>query len=387
MKADTPENLFKVRYPELELVRAAAILLVLVFHFSSSYRLPEDLLTTRLLRWGWHGVDLFFVLSGFLIGGQIIEDVLAGRFSFRVFYIKRFWRIFPPYYFAIAVFVAVYAIAVKGEIMKETLIVNDVKIHLLYLQNYFTPVIYGGVYWSLAVEEQFYLFIPLILVLALKYLRGYLLLFFSLTVLLIAFLSVMMIGLPVEDWRNYVEHTLRGFGGLMAGVTVAYLFITQRKRLLASRYILRLSLVSASIIAIALSVWTSSPDIGGLQLVNFSLTALGFAILILYMTVFSVGRYIIFKGAFTSVARLSYTMYLYHTLIALLLTTSLPGIFSARDAGLLHFSGRFALYFAAVYLVSAAVYFIIDRPCMGYRKKVLARRGLRAAKKTKGVTA
>jgi len=372
MKADTSENLFKVRYPELELVRATAILLVMAFHFSSNYRLPEDVFITRLLKWGWHGVDLFFVLSGFLIGGQIIEDILAGRFSFRVFYIKRFWRIFPPYYFAIAVFVAIYAFAANGNIMKETLIVNDVKIHLLYLQNYFTPVIYGGVYWSLAVEEQFYLFIPLVLVLALRYLRGYLLLFFSLTVLLIASIGVMMIGIPVEDWRNYVEHTLRGLGGLMAGVTIAYLFITQRKRLLATGYALRISLIAAAIIAIALSVWTSAPEAGGLQLVNFSLTALGFAILILYMTVFSVGRYMVFKGAFTSVARLSYTMYLYHTLIALLLTTSLPGLFSVRNPGLLNFFERFALYFLAVYLVSAVVYFLIDRPCMGYRKKVLA---------------
>lgn len=372
MKADTSENLFKVRYPELELVRATAILLVMAFHFSSNYRLPEDVFITRLLKWGWHGVDLFFVLSGFLIGGQIIEDILAGRFSFRVFYIKRFWRIFPPYYFAIAVFVAVYAFAANGNIMKETLIVNDVKIHLLYLQNYFTPVIYGGVYWSLAVEEQFYLFIPLVLVLALRYLRGYLLLFFSLTVLLIASIGVMMIGIPVEDWRNYVEHTLRGLGGLMAGVTIAYLFITQRKRLLATGYALRISLIAAAIIAIALSVWTSAPEAGGLQLINFSLTAFGFAILILYMTVFSVGRYMVFKGAFTSVARLSYTMYLYHTLIALLLTTSLPGLFSVRNPGLLNFFERFALYFLAVYLVSAVVYFLIDRPCMGYRKKVLA---------------
>jgi len=83
--------LFNKHYPCLDFLRAIAISLVLLVHFSSMfYPLPQDTFFVHFLLWGWNGVGLFFALSGFLIGGQIIEALQRDSFSFKKFYIKRF---------------------------------------------------------------------------------------------------------------------------------------------------------------------------------------------------------------------------------------------------------------------------------------------------------
>ena len=86
----------KSRIPELDGLRGIAILLVLLYHFVSNPRI-EPPLFHGLFAIGWSGVDLFFVLSGFLIGG-ILLDVRESPNYFRTFYGRRFYRIAPLYY-------------------------------------------------------------------------------------------------------------------------------------------------------------------------------------------------------------------------------------------------------------------------------------------------
>src|ERR1700692_4845763 len=89
---------FKHRVPELDGLRGFAILIVIVGHYisvSAPRHIGQVLSTTAAL--SWTGVDLFFVLSGFLIGG-ILLDVRDSSNYFRVFYARRFFRIFPVYY-------------------------------------------------------------------------------------------------------------------------------------------------------------------------------------------------------------------------------------------------------------------------------------------------
>ena len=98
--------------PELDGIRGVAILLVLMFHFlgvitPAMARQSGVLLAMRRVGgMGWCGVDLFFVLSGFLITGILLDTKSTGRF-FRNFYARRTLRIFPLYY---AVLVAVFVV-------------------------------------------------------------------------------------------------------------------------------------------------------------------------------------------------------------------------------------------------------------------------------------
>lgn len=122
-------------------------------------------------QWGWPGVQLFFVLSGFLITGILLEmkKALPTRPYFIKFYGRRILRIFPLYYFYLAVMWGLTAWAISSNFNPEPMQVyqNEMKYAATYVYDfYFTldryiPSYFLTHFWTLAVEEQFYLFWPL----------------------------------------------------------------------------------------------------------------------------------------------------------------------------------------------------------------------------------
>jgi peptidoglycan/LPS O-acetylase OafA/YrhL len=145
--------------PQLDAVRTFAVAAVLLQHFMGPDHLPALL---GSLPWGHLGVSLFFVLSGFLITGILIRsrDLVAANkqsagFAARQFYIRRFLRIFPLYYFIIALGL-VLAIPPVREIWHWLISYTmNVYVSLRGDENYFFSN-----FWSLAVEEQFYVAWP-----------------------------------------------------------------------------------------------------------------------------------------------------------------------------------------------------------------------------------
>lgn len=153
--------------PALDGVRGLAILLVLVSHLMlfnnhTGSWFGDSLSALRGL--GWVGVDLFFVLSGFLITG-ILYDTLHDPHYFRSFYMRRFLRIFPLYYgflFFLLLVSPVFHLTWGGR--QYALFSYTQNIHVLFQFQQFqlTPQVDLTHFWSLAVEEQFYLFWPLV---------------------------------------------------------------------------------------------------------------------------------------------------------------------------------------------------------------------------------
>ena len=153
--------------PALDGLRGIAVLVVMAMHFS----IVEPLgaahgLYHRLSGLGWTGVDLFFVLSGFLITG-ILYDAKGSRHYFRNFYARRTLRIFPLYYaFLIALFILLPLLA-PGTAEPE---MGEERVWMwAYLGNVLMARVgWEGLpshtthLWSLAVEEQFYLIWPLV---------------------------------------------------------------------------------------------------------------------------------------------------------------------------------------------------------------------------------
>jgi peptidoglycan/LPS O-acetylase OafA/YrhL len=89
----------------LDHLRAAAIILVLMYHYRA---FEHPLWIDSVGRFGWTGVDLFFVLSGFLISGQLFKEIdTKGSLRLKTFYIKRFFRIIPPYLFTLFLYFAI----------------------------------------------------------------------------------------------------------------------------------------------------------------------------------------------------------------------------------------------------------------------------------------
>ncbi|HVZ93046.1 MAG TPA: acyltransferase [Phycisphaerales bacterium] len=186
MKRDTPNTAGQspvsiagpgVHLPVLDGLRGLAILLVMLFHQTvMSHVNAVDNALFNIMGVGWCGVDLFFVLSGFLITG-ILLDTRDGPGYFRTFYARRTLRIFPLYY---AVVIAVFVVVPVAAKLTDSSFLNE-RIqqfqasggspiwYWLYLQNYSMAWTHSfqhrmiGVVWSLAIEEQFYLVWPAVI--------------------------------------------------------------------------------------------------------------------------------------------------------------------------------------------------------------------------------
>ncbi len=207
------------RVIQLDFVRGMAILGVMKFHFltvpvTNPLGRFIDFLSKRL---GWMGVDLFFVLSGFLVGGLLVQELLktghlrVGRFLFR-----RIFKIWPAYY--------VYLLF--------QLVARKHPLHTFAWQNILNIQNYAGTSlnhtWSLAVEEHFYVFLPLLLLFIFKRdgLRKRLIpILAGLCVLVLAGRIVQVYGFDSHDPQWYTHSRI---DGLLFGVLLSYILYSRR---------------------------------------------------------------------------------------------------------------------------------------------------------------
>ncbi|HIE5374104.1 acyltransferase [Proteus mirabilis] len=157
----------KIKYrPELDGIRAISILLVLLFHIDK-----------QLIPGGFIGVDIFFVLSGFLISKIIMLGINNQTFSYNDFYKRRIKRILPPFYFMILITIILsFFIFLPSDINQ---LLKSAISTLIFSSNYFfsrgldyfsanaeeQPLLHT---WSLSVEEQFYFLFPIIIYFLIK---------------------------------------------------------------------------------------------------------------------------------------------------------------------------------------------------------------------------
>lgn len=159
-----PDKLIRRAMPELDTVRGVAILLVVFFHgFGFEFGttglsgLPRLFVLATLP--GWMGVNLFFVLSGFLITGILLEGREKPHY-YKNFYIRRVLRILSAYYLLL---VALFVVPRIGLVDNRQIGLAFIGFSFVYLSNlvdfFSVPMQYGAL-WSLAVEEHFYLLWP-----------------------------------------------------------------------------------------------------------------------------------------------------------------------------------------------------------------------------------
>ena len=142
--------------PALDGLRGLAVLLVVLFHAAA----PP-------FQGGFVGVDMFFVLSGYLITNLLLQEYQQqGRIDFGRFYLRRFLRLMPALLFMTATFALVASWQLEGEPLRQAL--GEIPWAVSYLANWarawdLIPMFYLVHTWSLAIEEQFYLLWPVVL--------------------------------------------------------------------------------------------------------------------------------------------------------------------------------------------------------------------------------
>lgn len=149
------QDIDTARLRGLDLLRAVAIVMVLLYHYA--HFTAQAPIFGEIGESGWAGVDLFFVLSGYLIGNQLLAPVARGEaLSLKVFFARRLLRTLPNYYVVLALYLLFPHAPIGGSSLPPLWQM------LTFTQNVWLA--YGQTFthsWSLCIEEQFYVVLPL----------------------------------------------------------------------------------------------------------------------------------------------------------------------------------------------------------------------------------
>ena len=212
------------RFPGLDGLRAIAILLVIVFHgffftqyaFQERHQFPKFVENIpNALTWVWQGdkgVDVFFVLSGFLMGWMLSgEYIRTGQLRWRQFYIRRWARIYPAYILALLIFIP------SGNNV-EYFWANLIPVNnIISLENIYIPWS-----WSLTIELQFYLLCPLLVYVMNRY-RISCLAVLGLVVLSVTFRGHILLKHPEFYQRSVLDlYLTQDLEGVLSYMTALY---------------------------------------------------------------------------------------------------------------------------------------------------------------------
>lgn len=304
--------------PALDGIRGSAILLVLIYHFVRSVRVESDYYNRifGVMELGWIGVDLFFVLSGFLITG-ILYDSKTSEHYFKNFYMRRVLRIFPLYYGALLFVLLLQVIWPQAGVYGPE--------SLAWMWAYLTNIVLawkGGDafgflfhFWSLAIEEHFYFVWPLAVLL----LSRRRLLQLAVALFLLSFgLRTALILSGVDAIVPYVLTPLR-LDGLCLGAFLAIMVRRPRGlRDLAGPAWLVAGVSGLLITAIVLIRHRPDPLDPVMQTVGYSLLAVFFgSVLILGLT--SPLQHVFNSGFFRWFGKYSYGLYVWHPIVFMLM--------------------------------------------------------------------
>jgi peptidoglycan/LPS O-acetylase OafA/YrhL len=304
----------------LDHLRALAITYVLLFHYQI-FAHPDWV--NKIGGFGWTGVDLFFVLSGFLISGQLFSAIAKGKpISMREFFTKRFFRIIPPYLVILGLYLAF-------PFLREREHMAPLWKYLTFTFNFGLNYRQTGTFthsWSLCVEEQFYLVLPLTFGLF-DYFKGGKKAIYLLIALFLAGFCIRYI-----NWRYFVEpasatdhfgaffnkyiyySTFNRLDGLLVGVSIAgaYTFYPAVKTAI-NKHANMIMLAGVLVLVAAYFVCTPQATFNT-AIWGYPLIALGYGLIVAGIVCPGNFLYHVKSKITSQIATLSYAIYLSHKL-------------------------------------------------------------------------
>lgn len=359
----------RVRLPGLDLLRAIAIVWVMLFHSFLVGGLGPH--WEWLSRYGWMGVDLFFVLSGYLIGRQVLAPLARGEaLSLRDFYARRAFRILPAFWTVLVLYLALPAFREAPGLepwWKFALFIVNLDID--YSQNQaFSHA------WSLCVEEHFYLVFPLLAAWLARRANARRVLLLCGAV--VATGIVLRAGVwlhesaldPARNWfvEDLYYPTWARLDGLLAGVVLAavQVYRPQVWTRLGER---ANTCLLAGVALLAVAFWLCASRVGLLaNTLGWPVIALALACLVAAGTQPRSWLGHVRAPGVAWLATVSYSLYLVHKPIYHLVSVA------SSDA--LHGVAAFAAYASASLCGGALLHYLVERPGLLLRDRLLSRR-------------
>lgn len=360
------------RLAGLDTLRALAIALVLMSHYNGFVRHAPGFGAIGNI--GWAGVDLFFVLSGYLIGNQLLAPAARGEsLDLRIFFARRLLRTLPNYYAVLAVYLMLPDSSIAGKSMAS------VWRFLTFTQNF--GMNYGETFthsWSLCIEEQFYLVLPLVIITLVGSRRSPRLLWCALVAAIAAGMTAR--GIAFMDGKDAfaapVYYSSFGrFDELLPGVAIALLknfhSVGFARMLRFGNALLVAGLASAA--AVLYGVMNEAPTAFLASTFGFSLVAFSFALLTCSaLSPSSLLNRLHIPGA-SSLALWSYAVYLAHKPVFMALSPELQKWGVDTNAPL-----TIIIVMAIGILSGWLLYILIETPFMELRVRLYPAGGLKA---------
>ena len=358
----------------LDHLRAFAIIYVMLFHYQY-FAHPNWI--TNIAPFGWTGVDLFFVLSGYLIAGQLFATVAAGKqISLIEFFTKRFFRIIPP-------FLVVITLYFLFPVLREWGQPSPLWRYLTFTLNFGLDLSKYGTFshaWSLCVEEQFYLVLPLICLLfvylkqgakapyllIVLFVGGFLLRLWNWDHFMVPVLSSPNSGLV---WNEYIYYpTYNRLDGLLVGVSIAGLFtFFPNVKAYVNRYSIP-ALLSGIFLLVFSAIVCKDYHNFDTAIWGFPMIALGYGLILAAVVCPNNPLFQLRSFITTRIATLSYAMYLCHKIVIHVVQLLLGKLGMDTNSGLV-----MLLCFAAIFIIATLMRYIIEKPALKWRNKVLKR--------------
>lgn len=357
---------------QLDFLRFLGVFLVVVHHYPFHDESAFGSVISVIQTGGWIGVDLFFVLSGYLIAGLMIKEYQAkGSFNIRLFLIRRGFKIYPAYYFFI-LYQFIYTFYVDNYSLKLERVLREV----FFIANYGKSN--NGHLWSISVEEHFYVFLAIAFLIMINLKKV------NFKTMLGLYLALLVIGLscriynyisyPVYDFdRDYTRSHLR-FDAMFFGVLIAFL-VNYRKhfmeRLLASKW--KPICFIGCVLFLATNFIYGRYDHRLISVVSLSLNPICFGYMMICLIHYNQNVFLKFIRPLSNVGMYSYSIYLFHIHFI-----SVTALYFQKNT-----FGFYATYFLLALIGGVIVSKVIEYPFLKLRERFFPNKYSPAVSKVK----
>jgi peptidoglycan/LPS O-acetylase OafA/YrhL len=339
----------------VDVFRCLAIVSVVIYHFNG--RLP----------YGYLGVDLFFVISGLLVGGLLFKDFIKEKpIQFFKFILQRGFKIWPSYYaFILIGNIIAYTLYHSTKYSNQIIPIHDFGRYLLFYQNYASSAAFNLSFdhiWSLCVEEHFYILLPILFILIQKFIpcnkqmKG----------LVVSLFLVILFGLSAKIYSCFISlsdsfsTTHNRIDALAWGVLLAVIINNYGEKLKNIKTALSLFTSGAAlfILTIAYVILNNGQDYLIQKLFLHFILPISFSLLILGAFNYDFSNWKIIRF----ISYYSYNWYLWHLVFC--------SFFSAHLGDTL--LGLF-IYIFSTFIIAFLATILIEEPFLQRRKKILGR--------------